>query len=200
MPDTIETPAEPVAETVTETAAEPVVETIATEPATVTEPVVETDAPAAKFDIEALRAKLEGEYQAKVVALEAEKADIQARLVSEIEAKEVRSVIAEVSVTYAALPGKAEDLGPAIRALRKASPEAAVVVEQTLKAANGLLVQLIEPKGSNKTESLTAEQEVDRLARAHMTVNASLTIEQARSKVYTENQKLLAAIRGEDEV
>jgi ATP-dependent Clp endopeptidase proteolytic subunit ClpP len=197
--ETTETAVETVAETVAETVETPVVAEAAPE-AKVDAPVEAVVAPEAKFDIAALRAQMEAEFNAKVVAIEAEKAEIQARLSQEVEAKEVRAIVGEVASVYGSLPGKSEDLGPAIRALRKSSPEAAAVVEATLKAANGLLTQLMEPKGTTKAEGLSIEQEVDRLARAHMTVNASLTIEQARSKVYTENPKMLAAIRGEDEV
>jgi hypothetical protein len=112
----------------------------------------------------------------------------------------VRAIVAEVASTYGNLPGKAEQLGPAVRALRKAAPDAAATIEAILKAANGLLAQLIEPRGVTVAEALSPAQEVDRLAKALMETNKNLTIEQARTKVYTENPKMLAAVRGENEV
>jgi len=187
--------------TATETEA-PVAETPVTEAAVpdAPAPVTEAAVPEAKFDVEALRAKIESEFQAKLAAVEAEKVAAQALLAQEVEAKEVRGVVAEVTATYASIPGKAEELGPAIRALRKAAPDAMAVIEASLKSANGLLAQLMDPKGVTKAEGLTPEQEVDRLARELKATNKNLTIEQARAKVYTDNPKLLAAVRGEDEV
>ncbi len=185
-------------EPVTETVPETVVETPAVEPQVVeakVDVVVE-----AKVDIDAIRAKIEAEFQAKLAAVEAEKVEAQARLAQEIEAKEVRAAVAEAASIYANLPGKPEEMGPAIRTLRKIAPEAAAVLEATLKAANGLLVQLIEPRGVTQAEGLSPVQEVDRLAKGLMAANPNLTIEQARTKVYTENPKMLAAVRGENEV
>lgn len=201
--DTVKDEVTPAAETEAPVAETPVTESVAPESeaaAPVTVPESESVAPEAKFDVEALRAKIESEFQAKLAAVEAEKVAAQALLAQEVEAKEVRGVVAEVTSTYAAIPGKAEELGPAIRALRKAAPDAMAVIEASLKSANGLLAQLMDPKGVTKAEGLTPEQEVDRLARELKATNKNLTIEQARAKVYTDNPKLLAAVRGEDEV
>jgi ATP-dependent Clp endopeptidase proteolytic subunit ClpP len=186
--------------TVTETPAEAVPEPEAkVDPVPVTEPTPEPEAkgdPAAA--IAAARAALEAEFNAKLAAVEAEKAAAQARLAAEIEAREIRDLTAEVSAAYSNVPMVVADFAPAIRALRKADPKASEVIETALKRVNALLDQTLDPRGSTKAETLTPEQEVDRLARAKMAEDRTLTIEQARSKVYTENPKLTAAVRGDE--
>jgi ATP-dependent protease ClpP protease subunit len=201
--ETVEAAPEAAVETVEaapEAAAEAPVETVEAAPeavvAAAAAPVIE-----AKVDVESIRAQIAAEFQAKLAAVEAEKGAIQARLAQEIEAKEVRAAVAEVASVYGAIPGKAEEIGAALRTLRKVAPDAISVIEASLKSANGLLAQLIEPRGVTRAEGLSPEQEVDRLARELMAAsNKNLTIEQARTKVYTDNPKMLAAIRGEDEV
>ena len=193
-----QTPPEAAVETAPEAAVETAVETassdVSVEAAAV--PVIE-----AKVDVETIRAQIAAEFQAKLAAVEAEKGAIQARLAQEIEAKEVRAAVAEVASVYGAIPGKAEEIGAALRTLRKVAPDAISVIEASLKSANGLLAQLIEPRGVTRAEGLSPEQEVDRLAREIMAASGkNLTIEQARTKVYTDNPKMLAAVRGEDEV
>jgi ATP-dependent protease ClpP protease subunit len=194
----VETAPEAAVETAPEAAVETAVETassdVSVEAAAV--PVIE-----AKVDVETIRAQIAAEFQAKLAAVEAEKGAIQARLAQEIEAKEVRAAVAEVASVYGAIPGKAEEIGAALRTLRKVAPDAISVIEASLKSANGLLAQLIEPRGVTRAEGLSPEQEVDRLAREIMAASGkNLTIEQARTKVYTDNPKMLAAVRGEDEV
>lgn len=205
-------------ETVSVSVSETVTETVTVETVTETETETETEtvkevpaAPAASeapavvaaVDVAAamatMRAQVEAEFQAKMAATQAELAQVSARLAAEVEAKEIRDVVAEVSVAFANLPGKADDLGLAVRAMRKASPHAASVIEAALKSANSLLGQTLEPLGRGAAgESLTPEQEVARLAKAKREANPTLTAEQARSMVYTENPKLTAAVRGEE--
>ena len=190
----VETAPEAAVETTVETTVETVSSDVSVEAAAV--PVIE-----AKVDVETIRAQIAAEFQAKLAAVEAEKGAIQARLAQEIEAKEVRAAVAEVASVYGAIPGKAEEIGAALRTLRKVAPDAISVIEASLKSANGLLAQLIEPRGVTRAEGLSPEQEVDRLAREIMAASGkNLTIEQARTKVYTDNPKMLAAVRGEDEV
>lgn len=190
---------EPAAETV-ETAAP--VETAA-EPAKA-EPVVPAEPPKVEASVDMVavlaqaRAAIEAEFNAKLAASKAELDVANARLRAEIDAKELRDVLAEVTASFGNLPGKAEVLGPAIRAMRKADPAVAAVIEATLKGANALVAQSLDPLGRTAAESLTPEQEVDRLATMARAKNPALTVEQARAKVYTENPKLTAAVRGEE--
>jgi len=201
MPEA-ENPVEPIVEPEAAKVEEEVVKTPAEPEAAKVEPETVKPAPEASIDVAAAlasaRAAMEVEFQAKISAANAELAQAQARLAVEIDAKELRQITVEVTAAFGNLPGKVEDLAGAVRAMRKADPAAAAVVEATLKAANALVAQSLDPLGRTAAESLTPEQEVNRLAIQAKAANPALTIEQARAKVYTENPKLTAAVRGEE--
>ena len=188
---------------VAEPEAEPVVVPAVADPVAPAEPAAAAlPAVSASVDMVAVlaqaRAAIEAEFQAKLDTAKSELGAAHARLAVEIEAKELRDVLAEVTASFGNLPGKAEDLAPAVRAMRKADPVAAAIIEAALKSANALVVQSLDPLGRTAAESLTPEQEVDRLATMARVKNPALTVEQARAKVYTENPKLTAAVRGEE--
>jgi len=175
------------------------------------EPVVEpTPVVEAKVDAEAaIQARVaeavaaaQAEAQAKIEAAQAEAVAAKAKLDLEIEARELRDVVAEVQKTYANLPGKADDLAPALRQLRKADPEACAKVEAALAAANAVLNDAkttgFEPIGSSTADSqLEPEALVQKKAEEIRKQDPSKTIEQARAMVYTQHPELAKAVRGE---
>jgi len=152
--------------------------------------------------VAAVRVQIEAEAQAKVDAAVAQVAEINARLNAEVEAKELRDVTAEVASTYANLAVKAEEFAPALRAIRKAAPEAAVAVEAALKSANALLkdpkaaqMEAVGNAVATEAENESPYATVDRLAKVEMQADPKLTAVQARNIVYNKNRNLIDAMR-----
>jgi ATP-dependent protease ClpP protease subunit len=148
--------------------------------------------------------KHEAEAQIKIAEATAQVVEAQAKLHAEVEAKEVRAAVVEYGAVYANLPGKADAVGPALRALRKASPEAAATLESVLKSANALLADGVTSRTasigtSGEATKLSPQAEVDKQAKAKMAADPKLNIFAARTLVYTENAELVAAIRDEKE-
>lgn len=178
-----------------------------------TDPQVETETeqPQAAVDpeaaiqarVEAAVAAAQAEAQAKVAAAEAEAAQARAAHQAEVEAREEREVVAEVTKTFANIPGDHAVLGKAVRALRKADPEASAKLEAALASANALLengkAAGLEPLGSSTADQdeTPPEAKVEKLAKAAMEQDSKLTIEQAKSLVYTQHPELVKAVRGE---
>lgn len=190
---TPEAVAAPVAEVVDEVA--PTEETPKVEAVVSAEPVAQVDVQAAINAAVALAVK---EAQAKV--LEAE-----AKLAQEVEAREVAAATVSARKDFGNLPGKAEQLGPALRTLAKANQGAFEVVQTVLKQVNAMLADAVTaqlaPIGSTVAESNgTAEERIEALAKAKMLKDTSLkSIYAARAAVYAENPELVTALRGEKE-
>lgn len=146
-------------------------------------------------------AKVEAEASAKIAAAQAEVASANAKLAVEVEAKELAAAVAEAEAAYANLPMAAKEFGPAVRAARKASPEAMKIIEKVLAQSNAVIggagKSPLEPVGSTATEELTTDEKVEALAKAKIEANSKLTPEQARAAVYSENPDIVAALRGE---
>ena len=83
--------------------------------------------------------------------------------------------------------------------MTKAAPEAAATLERVLKAANAALAAstLTAPLGVAASVEVSVEDRLASLVKAKREANPTLTVEQARSMVYTENADIVAALRGE---
>lgn len=154
--------------------------------------------------LEAVRAALQAEFNAKLQEAEAKVQAAEAALAAQVEAREVQAAIESARSAFQFIPGRAEDIGPALRTVAKAAPAAHAVLVDALRAANGLLSNAntaqMAPVGSSKSEGTeSAAQTLERLARAKLASQEAPTIEQARAMVYIENKELVAAIRAEQE-
>jgi ATP-dependent Clp endopeptidase proteolytic subunit ClpP len=191
MPDT-ETPTEP--------AAEPVVETAPVDSAPAVDPATEADPVDTQARVDAAVAAA---VEAATAKARAELAAVQAKLDAEIEAKEVEAAVASARAAYAYIPGKPEDLGGALRTVAKVNPAAFAVLDTALKAANALLALPgagTEPLGSGKTEDPPPlKATIDKLVAEVREKNPTMTPEMALVHVYTQNPKIVAALRGETE-
>ena len=127
----------------------------------------------ADADLKAVQAKLEALEKAaadeKAVALEkaaVEKAALEKALAAEVEAKELAEVIQKAAVDFKNLPSKAEDLGPALRVLRKADAAAASKIEAVLKSVDAMLAQALDARGtSNAADVADAWSAIEKKAR-----------------------------------
>lgn len=98
-------------------------------------------------------ASLAPEARAQVEDLMKQSADLRKALDDEREGKAVAESIAKAAQTYANIPEKAEALGPALRAIRKADAKAADLIENVLKRADALFAQSLAPIGNVATDS-----------------------------------------------
>jgi hypothetical protein len=147
--------------------------------------------------IDAAVAAERGKYE----ALAKKQAEVEAKLASEVEARELKEVTDEVQNSLKFLPGIDASFGSAIRAMRKTSPEAAKRIEQVLSGANALLTNAkdvqMAPVGFAQTESLTPRETVDKLASEKVSNKLAASMEVARVMVYEERPDLVRAQRGE---
>lgn len=168
----------------------------------------------AKSEAETLKAKLEAleksvtdsktaaETAAETakVALEkaaAEKATLEKALADAKEASEVGEAISKAATEFKNLPAKAEDLGPALRLLRKADATATEKLESILKSVNVMLEKTLEPKGKSTGDSLTAWEQIQKSAAALVAADPKLTTEAAVDRVLTANPDLYTAHQAE---
>lgn len=182
------------------------------EPAVEAAPAAETaPAPTAALDADAVVAaavaakvaQIEAEAAAKVEAALATARAAEVALAAEVEAKEVRAAVEVARADFSHIPGRPEDLGPALRTVAKAAPDALKVIEAALRGAQGLLAGApkavgLEPVGvTGAGAALSPQDQVDKLAKAKVEATPGLTIHQARTQVYVENPELVAALRSE---
>lgn len=169
-------------------------------PVTVETPKLDSTADAVaalKAEIDAMKASNAADAQA-AASTKAELEAVRASLAAEVEAKEVRAVVAEVGAAYKHLAVKAEDFGPAIRALRRASPEACALVEAALKSADAMVSQTMDPIGSAvSVPAGTVRGQIDVLIKAKREANKKLSPEKAELQVFEENPALYNALRAE---
>lgn len=161
--------------------------------------------PEAKADpIKALEekfAKAQAEAEAKVLAAKAETEALAKALADEREKIEIQASVRHAAECYANLPGKAEDLGPALRVLAKMAPEAHVTIKAILDSTNGLLAnaEKIQMASVGKVGDidLTPEARLEAEVKKVREKNQNMTVEQAKAAVYRANPKLVRELRGE---
>jgi chromosome segregation ATPase len=88
--------------------------------------------------------------------------ELQKALDAEKESKEIREAVTKHAEQFKNLPGKAEDVAPALRVLRKAAPESAKVVEDLLKSVDALIGQgktPLDPVGSAASAAADATED-----------------------------------------
>jgi hypothetical protein len=146
----------------------------------------------ALFKAQADAVKAQAEAVAKAAALEA-------TLATEKETAEVKEAISKAAVDFAGLPAKAEDLGPALRVLRKADAAAAELVENVLKSCKALVGQALEPvgKAAAADESTSTMEKVMKRAADMVAKGEAKTKEIAFSKILESDKALYAAIQAE---
>lgn len=142
--------------------------------------------------LEKALAEAKAEANAKVEAL-------QKALDDEREQKEIREAVAKAASDFGHLPAKAEDIGPALRTLRKAAPDAANKVEALLKQVDALLNQTLAPVGVSKADTIddNAWAKVQRLAKAKVEKGEVASLAKAIDAVLVENKDLYTAIQAE---
>lgn len=177
--------------------------TKAAEPEAVVEDKVETPAEdvvrAAEAQLEELKKAAEEQKgqleELRKAAAEAtsKQIELQKALDAEREASDVREAVLKHAEEFKHLPGKAEDVAPALRALSKAAPEAATVLKGVLKQVEALLSQgaSLEPVGK-ATEPVAVSkadvlgQKVEELRKA----DPKLSLDQAVSRVLEAHPEL----------
>lgn len=146
-------------------------------------------------------AAAEARAAVSVAAAEASAVEARARLDAEIEAREVRDAVEAFTRDFAFLPGTADANAKAMRSLTKAQPEAAAVIRNVLASVNAMLTDAkavgMAPIGSTGAVVATLDDRIKVLAAEKQKLNPSMTIEQARSLVYTENPDLAEALRAQ---
>lgn len=178
---------------------------VAEEVAPAPTPAPEAPAPDAKLDVvKALEAQLaaaKAEAETQVRAAKAEAEALARSLADEKEKAEIQASIRSAAEIYGHLPGKAEDLGPALRLLAKAAPEAHATIKAVLDSVNGLLanaekVQMASiGKGGDEPASPEARLEIE--VKKAREKNPNLTVEQAKAAIYRANPNLVRELRGE---
>jgi len=170
------------------------------------EAAVETaPAPDAKLDVvKALEAQLvaaKADAEAQVRAAKAEAEVLARSLADEKEKSEIQASIRSAAEIYGHLPGKAEALGPALRLLAKAAPEAHAVIKAVLDSVNGLLANAEKVQmasvGKGGDEAATPEARLEIEVKKAREKNPNLTVEQAKAAVYRANPNLVRDLRGE---
>jgi ATP-dependent protease ClpP protease subunit len=203
MPNTIAAEVtEPLVEVVAEpegpSEVAPVIEPVAAVVAAVDPAAVEARLAAA---VAAAVAEVEARAAASVAAAEALAVEARAKLDAEIEAREVRDAVEAFTRDFAFLPGTAEANAKAMRSLMKAQPEAAAVIRNVLASVNVMLSDAkavgMAPIGSTGAVVASLDERISMLAAEKQKSNPSMTIEQARSLVYTENPDLAVALRAQ---
>lgn len=147
-------------------------------------------------------AKLAKEAVEKAVTEAVEKAaSLEKSLTEERETAEVKEAIAKAASDFAGLPqAKPEELGPALRVLRKADAKAAELVENVLKSCKALVGQALEPVGksvSPATESMTTEERVNKQALEMVAKGEAPTKEIAFTRILESDKSLYTAIAAE---
>jgi hypothetical protein len=168
------------------------------------EPVVKAAEPAADP-----LADLPPEAKAKVEALFKAQADAIAKaealsktLDEEREAKAVTESIQKAAVDFKHLPEKADAIGPALRALRKADAKALDVLENVLKRADSLVAQALDPKGvsaavTSEASGLSTYERVQKRAQSLVEKGEVKTIADGVSKIFEAEPELYAAHEAE---
>lgn len=163
------------------------------------EPVAKAEAPKdplADLPAEA-KAHVEALFKAQAEAI-AKAEELTKALEAEREAKAVAECIQKAAADFKCLPAKAEDLGPALRAVRKAVPQAADVIEAVLKSANALAGQALEPKGvsaasTDAAAGLSTYEKVVKRAEALVAKGECKTIQAGVDRIFNAEPDLYAA-------
>ncbi len=161
--------------------------------------------PEAKIDpVKALEERLalaQAEADAKILAAKAETEALAKVLADEREKVEIQASVRQAAECYAFLPGKAEDLGPALRALAKTAPQAHAIIKAVLDATNGLLANAEKVQmasvGKVGDVELTPEARLEAEVKKVLEKSPNMTVEQAKAAVYRANPKLVRDLRGE---
>lgn len=169
------------------------------------EATVEAPAPEAKLDVvKALEAQLaaaKAEAEAQVRAAKAEAEVLARSLADEKEKAEIQASIRSAAEIYGHLPGKAEDLGPALRLLAKAAPDAHATIKAVLDSVNGLLANAEKVQmasiGKGGDEPAGPEARLEMEVKKAREKNPNLTVEQAKAAIYRANPNLVRELRGE---
>lgn len=170
----------------------------------VTAPVAEVvaEAPVAAAPVaDVVAAAVAAAVAAERASAQAKIAEVEARLSAEVEAREVKDVIAFVEKTYANLPGAAAEVGPALRVLRKADAKAAATIEAILASTNALLASGkpsgLEPVGSaGEAQPKSADSRLNEIVADLRAKDKTLSVEKARVLAYEQNPDLYAALSG----
>lgn len=113
------------------------------------------------------------------------------------EEKEVREAVEKAAKAFPNIPGKAQDLGVALRAVRKADAKAADVIEAALTAANKLAEKGLEPVGKSDPTNEAGKSPIEKLndiAAAKVVQSAGkLSLAKAFDQALVENPDLYAA-------
>jgi len=150
-------------------------------------------AEAQRVELEALRKSADEAVQKQL--------ELQKQLADEREAVAVRESIAKFAARFPHIPGKAEDLAPAMRALSKVAPEAHEALCKALDAANALCDRSTDPVGKADAPEVpgTAADELAEVVKALRKEDPTLTEAQAIVKAYEQREDLYAALNGEVE-
>lgn len=152
-----------------------------------------------KAQAEAKAAKEAVEKAAKEAVEKA--AALEKTIAEEREAAEVKEAIAKAATDFAGLPQvKPEELGPALRILRKADAKAAELVENVLKSCKALVGQALEPVGKSvppAAESMTTEERVNKQALEMVAKGEAPTKEIAFARILESDKSLYMAIAAE---
>jgi hypothetical protein len=149
---------------------------------------------------EAQRAELESLRKSADEAVQ-KQLELQKQLADEREAVAVRDAIAKHAERFPNIPGKADELAPALRTLAKVAPEAHEVLCKALDAANALCARATEPVGKADAPEApgTAAEELAEVVKALRKEDPTLTEAQAIVKAYEQREDLYAALNGEVE-
>ena len=178
-------------------------------PALEAAPEVVVEAPVAKVDEPSAEAIAKAAVEAQVVELQKALVAAQAEakshrdalektLADEREATEFRAAITKAATDFSHLPTNADEIGPALRALHKAAPEAASKVEALLKQVDALLNQTLAPVGKAAAgDNDGAWDKVQKLAQAKIEKGEATSLAKAIDAVLVENKELYSAIQAE---
>jgi len=147
-----------------------------------------------KADLEAAKEAAE-KATAEAVAKAAE---IEKTLLAERESKETADSIAKAKEDFAGLPVKAEDLGPALRSIRKSDPAAAEAIESVLKSCKALVAKALEPVGQAPAveDNTSAWDRVQKQAK-EMVAKGEAKTEAIAIATLMKDSQLMAAVYAE---
>lgn len=118
--------------------------------------------------------------------------ELQKALDAEKEAKEVAESIQKASVEFKNLPEKAEDLGPLLRSIRKAAPDAADKIEAVLKKVDAIAKGALDVAGASNagTAAGTALEAIEKKAAELVKAGSVKTVAEGFDVVLKSDKKL----------
>lgn len=122
----------------------------------------------------------------------AKAADLEQKLAIEKEAKEVAEAVKKASEDFKNLPEKAEVLGPALRAVRKADAKSADVLESILKKVDAIAAASLTAAGTSRSDDKPASalDEIQKAAEKLVKDGVVKSVAEGFSRVLDTDKKL----------